>query len=120
MSVSSLLLSLGAKYKDDVITFDSDKAAEVSNRLGRIASEIEMSAKQIEGPISETVPVWTGLASEKFFEEVSAVLAETKEIASRTEENKRRFDIAAEKLINAENAIGTDINSLSSDNVFIN
>lgn len=105
---------------DGKIKLDRDKAAALSNRLGKISADIEMSAAQIEGPVSETQPLWTGKAAEDFFRELTALVAETKEIAEKVSGNRQSLENAVKIIMAAENKIDRDVDDLSAGGVFKN
>lgn len=116
----SLINSAISYVNDDKIKLDEDKAAAISNKLGKISSEIEMAAAQIEGPISETQPVWTGQAAENFFSEISKLVSETKEISEKVRQNKQQLDNAVSIIMAADNKVIKDTNDLPAGNVFLN
>lgn len=116
----TLINSAISYVNDDKIKLDEDKAAAISNTLGKISSEIEMAAAQIEGPISETQPVWTGQAAENFFAEISKLVSETKEISEKVRQNRQQLDNAVSIIMTAENKVMKDTNDLPAGNIFIN
>lgn len=116
----SLVNSAISYANDDKIKLDEDKAAVISNTLGKISSEIEMAAAQIEGPISETQPIWTGQAAENFFSELSKLVSETKEISEKVRQNKQQLDNAVSIIMAADNKVIKDTNDLPTENIFVN
>lgn len=116
----TLINSAISYANDEEIKLDEDKAEAISNTLGKISSEIEMAAAQIEGPISETQPIWTGQAAENFFSEISKLVSETKEISEKVRQNKQQLDNAVSIIMAAENKVRKDTNDLPAGNVFIN
>lgn len=116
----SLIDSAISYANDDKIKLDEDKAAAISNTLGKISSEIEMAAAQIEGPISETQPIWTGQAAENFFSELSSLVSETKEISEKVRQNRRQLDTAVSIIMASDNKVMKDTNDLPAGNVFLN
>lgn len=119
-SFQTLINSAISYVNDEKIKLDEDKAAAISNTLGKISSEIEMAAAQIEGPISETQPVWTGQAAENFFSELSKLISETREISEKVRQNRQQLDNAVSIIMTVENKVIKDINDLPAGNVFIN
>ena len=105
---------------NDKIKLDDDRAAAISNKLGKISSEIEMAAVQIEGFISETQPIWTGQAAENFFTDVTKLISETKEISEKVRQNRQQFDNAVRIIMAADNKVLKDTNDLPAGNVFNN
>lgn len=116
----TLINSAISYVNDDKIKLDEDKAAAISNTLGKISSEIEMAAAQIEGPISETQPIWTGQAAENFFSEISKLVSETKEIGEKVRQNRQQLDNAVSIIMAAENKVIKDTDDLPAGNIFIN
>ena len=116
----SLINSAISYVNDEKIKLDEDKAAAISNTLGKISSEIEMAAAQIEGPISETQPIWTGQAAENFFSELSNLVSETKEISENVRPNKQQLVNAVSIIMAADNNVMKDTNDLPVGNVFLN
>lgn len=116
----TLINSAISYVNDDKIKLDEDKAAAISNTLGKISSEIEMAAAQIEGPISETQPIWTGQAAENFFAEISKLVSETKEIGEKVRQNRQQLDNAISIIMAAENKVIRDTDDLPAGNIFIN
>ena len=116
----TLINSAISYVNDDKIKLDEDKAAAISNTLGKISSEIEMAAAQIEGPISETQPIWTGQAAENFFAEISKLVSETKEIGEKVRQNRQQLDNAISIIMAAENKVIKDTDDLPAGNIFIN
>ncbi len=116
----SLIDSAISYVNDEKIKLDEDKAAAISNTLGKISSEIEMAAVQIEGPISKTQPIWTGQAAEDFFAEISKLVSETKEISEKVRQNRHQLDYAVSIIMAADNKVKKDTNDLPAGNVFIN
>ncbi|MCX4374916.1 MAG: WXG100 family type VII secretion target [Lachnospiraceae bacterium] len=116
----TLINSAISYANDDKIKLDEDKAAAISNTLGKISSEIEMAATQIEGPISETQPIWTGQAAENFFSEIGKLISETREISEKIRQNRQQLDNAVSIIMAAENEVRKDTNDLPAGNVFIN
>lgn len=116
----SLVNSAISYVNDENIKLDEDKAAAISNTLGKISSEIEMAAAQIAGPISETQPIWTGQAAENFFSELSKLVSETKEISEKVRQNKQQLDNAVSIIMAADNKVIKDTNDLPAGNVFLN
>lgn len=116
----SLIDSAISYANDDKIKLDEDKAAAISNTLGKISSEIEMAAAQIEGPISETQPIWTGQAAENFFSELSSLVSETKEISEKVRQNRQQLDTAVSIIMASDNKVMKDTNDLPAGNVFLN
>ncbi len=116
----SLINSAISYVNDEEIKFDEDKAAAISNTLGKISSEIEMAAAQIEGPISEAQPIWTGQAAENFFSELSKLVSETKEISEKIRQNRQQLDNAVSIIMAADNKVIKDIHDLPAGNVFLN
>lgn len=102
------------------IKFDENKARELSNKLGTISLTIENAITQINGPISESQPIWTGEAADNFFSELNKLINETKVIAERVDQNRKAVDTAISVLLNAENKVGSDVSHLSGKNIFIN
>ena len=119
-TLQSLFDSAVGYINNDKVKLDEDKAAALSNKLGKIASEIEMTAKQIEGPISETQSVWTGQAAEEFFKELSELITETKEIGAKVRQNRTQVDTAVSIIMAAEKTVRNDTDNLSSGNIFSN
>lgn len=116
----TLINSAISYVNDDKIKLDEDKAAAISNTLGKISSEIEMAAAQIEGPISETQPIWTGQAAENFFSEISKLISETKEIGEKVRQNRQQLDNAISIIMATENKVIKDTDDLPAGNIFIN
>ncbi len=116
----SLINSAISYTNDEKIKLDEDKAAAISNTLGKISSEIEMAAVQIEGPISKTQPIWTGQAAEDFFAEISKLVSETKEISEKVRQNRQQLDYAVSIIMAADNKVKKDTNDLPAGNVFVN
>ena len=116
----TLINSAISYANEDKIKLDENKAAEISNTLGKISSEIEMAAAQINGSISEAQPIWTGQAAEKFFSEISKLVSETKEISEKVRQNRQQFDNAVSIIMAAENKVFKDTNDLPAGNIFIN
>lgn len=116
----TLINSAISYVNDDKIKLDEDKAAAISNTLGKISSEIEMAAAQIEGSTSETQLVWTGQAAENFFAEISKLVSETKEISEKVRQNRQQLDNAVSIIMAAENKVMKDTNDLPAGNIFIN
>lgn len=116
----SLINSAISYVNDEEIKLDEDKAAAISNTLGKISSEIEMAAAQIEGPISETQPIWTGQAAENFFYELSSLVSETKKISEKVRQNRQQLDNAVSIIMAADNKVMKDTNDLPAGNVFLN
>lgn len=115
----SLINSAISYVNDEKIMLDEGAAAEISNKLGKISSEIEMAAAQIEGPISETQPIWSGQAAEDFFSEVGKLVSETREISEKVRQNRQQFDNAVRIIMSADNKVLKDTNDLPAGNVFI-
>lgn len=116
----TLIDSAISYINDEKIKLDEDKAAAISNTLGKISSEIEMAAVQIEGPISETQPIWTGQAAEDFFAEIRKLVSETKEISEKVRQNRQQLDYAVSIIMAADNKVKKDTNDLPAGNVFLN
>jgi len=116
----TLINSAISYVNDDKIKLDEDKAAAISNTLGKISSEIEMAVAQIEGPISETQPIWTGQAAENFFSELSKLVSETKEISEKVRQNRHQLDNAVSIIMAADNKVMKDTNDLPAGNIFLN
>lgn len=116
----TLINSAISYANDDKIKLDEDKASAISNTLGKISSEIEMAVAQIEGPISETQPIWTGQAAENFFSELSKLVSETKEISEKVRQNRHQLDNAVSIIMAADNKVMKDTNDLPAGNIFIN
>lgn len=116
----TLINSAISYANDDKIKLDEDKASAISNTLGKISSEIEMAVAQIEGPISETQPIWTGQAAENFFSELSKLVSETKEISEKVRQNRHQLDNAVSIIMAADNKVMKDTNDLPARNIFIN
>ncbi|MCM1060278.1 MAG: WXG100 family type VII secretion target [Eubacterium sp.] len=117
--LQSLVNAAISYVNDEKIKLDEDKAAAVSNRLGKISSEIEMAAAQIEGPISKTQPIWTGQAAENFFSEISSLVSETKEISEKIRQNRQQLDAAVSIVMEADGKVLKDTNDLPAGNVFV-
>lgn len=118
-ALQSLINSAISYVNDEKIKLDDNKAAAISSALGKISSEIEMAAAQIEGPISETQPIWTGQAAESFFSEIGKLVSETKEISEKVRQNKQQLENAVSIIMTAENNVLKDINDLPAENIFI-
>ena len=115
------LFSNAVSYiNNEKIKFDEDKARALSHRLGTISSTIENAVTQINGPISESQPVWTGEAADNFFSELNKLINETQAIVERGDQNRKAVDTAISVLLNAENKVGSDVSQLSAKNTFIN
>lgn len=114
------LINSAISYVDDgKIKLDENVAMAVSNKLGKISSEIEMAAAQIEGPISEAQPIWSGQAAENFFSEVVKLVSETREISEKVRQNMQQFDNAVSIIMAADNKVLKDTDDLSAGNVFM-
>lgn len=103
----------------DKVKFDPDKAAAVSEKLGRISSVVENSITQLEGPISETQSIWTGQAAESFLSELKKLMEKTHDIAEKVSLNKSQLDQAAQILNAGDEKTSADVGSLSESSTFI-
>ena len=81
--LGELLGAAMAGISVEKIKFDPDKAATVSDKLGRISAAVENSVTQLEGPMAEAQPVWTGQAAENFFAELEKLVQKTRDLPKR-------------------------------------
>ena len=117
--LGELLGAAMAGISVEKIKFDLDKAATVSDKLGRISAAVENSVTQLEGPMAEAQPVWTGQAAENFFAELEKLVQETRDIAEKVNLNKQQLDQAAQILRAGDEKASADVSSLSVSNTFI-
>lgn len=117
--LGELLGAAMAGISVEKIKFDPDKAATVSDKLGRISAAVENSVTQLEGPMAEAQPVWTGQAAENFFAELEKLVQETRDIAEKVNHNKQQLDQAAQILRAGDEKASADVSSLSVSNTFI-
>lgn len=102
------------------IQLDEEKASALIVMLGRISSEINSSAVQIEGPISETTPVWTGKAAEEFFTDLKEAVKQAKVIGEKVDANRQKINNAVSIIMAAEKKNQGDVIQLSERSAFNN
>lgn len=114
------LMNAAIGSANGTVKLDRDTAELLSEKLGSIASGIETAVKQLEGPILEAEPSWTGQAAESFYKDVRSLLADTKKIAEKVSENRQKLITAAGLLISASNNVRSDVEKLSDEKLFAN
>ena len=117
MNILSLINGAIGSEKGTV-KLDRVTAELLSEKLGSIASGIETAVKQLEGPILEAEPVWTGQAAESFYKDVRSLLEDTRKIAEKVSENRQKLISAAGLLISASSNVRSDVDKLSDEQLF--
>ncbi len=102
----------------DVIEFNSDTAADVSNRMRRISNNIYDTCSTVKTITSKTQDFWTGKAADDFISKCNELIKNTDAFYQKLEADRRNIELAAQRLMEGNTGVIGKIDQLSTNDIF--
>lgn len=102
----------------DVIEFNSETAAEVSNRIRRISNNIYDTCSTVKTITSQTRDFWTGKAAESFIFKCEELMESTDVFYQKLEADRKNIELAAQSLVSGDTSVKNKVEQLSTTDIF--